>query len=75
MALDFQQSRNQSRVSYPSRNLTPTPLPFRPHPAGNWWREKQADAARRRAEDEKRAEELAQEGGRVRNNPALWKKG
>lgn len=50
-------------------------VPIRPHPAGNWWQEKQAEAARRRAEDEKCAEELAQEGGRVRNNPALWKKG
>ncbi len=50
-------------------------VPIRPHPAGNWWQEKQAETARRRAEDEKRAEELAQEGGRVRNNPALWKKG
>jgi hypothetical protein len=50
-------------------------VPVRPHPGADWWQAKQAENARRRAEDEKRAEALHEEEGRVRNDPKLWRRG
>jgi hypothetical protein len=49
-------------------------VPVRPHPGADWWQAKHAENARRRAEDEKRAEALHEEA-RVRNDPKLWRRG
>jgi hypothetical protein len=50
-------------------------VPVRPHPGADWWQAKQAENARGRAEDEKRAEALHEKEGRVRNDPKLWRRG
>ena len=50
-------------------------VPVFRHPGADWWQAKQAENARRRAEDEKRAEALHEEEGRVRNDPKLWRRG
>src|SRR5664280_2166543 len=44
-------------------------------PGGDWWQATQAENARWRAEDEKRAEALHEEEGHVRNDPKLWRRG
>jgi hypothetical protein len=50
-------------------------VPLRPHPGSDWYKVQQQEAARRRAEDEKRAEALHEEEARVRNDPKLWRRG
>jgi hypothetical protein len=50
-------------------------VPIFQHPGDRWFEAQQEENARRRAEDEKRAEALREEEGRVRNNPKLWKTG
>jgi hypothetical protein len=45
------------------------------HPSADWWQAKQAENARGRIEDEKRAEALHEEEARVRNDPKLWRRG
>jgi hypothetical protein len=50
-------------------------VPVFRHPGADWWQAKQAENARRRAEDEKRAEALHEEEARVRNDPKLWRRG
>ena len=59
----------------PTNYFSTSIVPIFQNPGASWHEVLAEENARRRAEDEKRAEELAQEGGRVRNNPALWKKG
>jgi hypothetical protein len=58
-------------VNYFSAGIVPT----LPHPGANWHQVKQAENARRRAEDEKRADALHEEEARVRNDPKLWRRG
>ena len=58
----------------PTNYFSISMVPITKHPGGDWWQVKQAENARRRAEDEKRAEALVQEEGRIRNNPALWRR-
>jgi hypothetical protein len=68
---------NPSKLSWPlpSNIDWSTTVPIVAHPGGDWWKVQQAAVAQQRAEDAKRAEELVQEEGRTRNNPALWKRG
>ena len=50
-------------------------MPIFQSSGADWWKIEQAENARRRAEDEKRAEELQEEEGRVRDDPKLWRRG
>ena len=50
-------------------------VPILGHPGADWWQVTQAENARRRAEDEARAEVLHEEEGCVRNDPKLWRRG
>ena len=50
-------------------------VPIFGHPGADWWQVTQAENARRRAEDEARAEALQEEEARVRNDPKLWRRG
>src|ERR1035437_9851844 len=67
----------------PSELLWPPPAninyanitPILGTPGGDWWQVTQAENARRRAEDEARAEVLHEEEGCVRNDPKLWRQG
>ena len=59
----------QRRVDYSAT------VPIMGHPGDQWWKVQQAAIAQQRAEDAKRAEELAQEEGRIRADPKLWKGG
>ena len=75
--LKLPDAKKPSELAWPP---PPPPIDYsalaavRPHPGANWYAVNQAEAARRRTEDEKRAEELREEEGRIRNNPALWRK-
>jgi hypothetical protein len=44
-------------------------------PGDEWWKTQQAEGARARIEDAKRADALQAEEGRVRNDPKLWRRG
>jgi len=44
-------------------------------PGDEWWKVQQAEGARTRIEDAKRADALQEEEGRVRNDPKLWRRG
>jgi hypothetical protein len=50
-------------------------MPILGHRGSDWYKVQQQEAARRRAEDEKRAEALHEEEARVRNDPKLWRRG
>jgi hypothetical protein len=50
-------------------------MPIFQNPGADWGQAKQAENARRRAEDEARAEAMHEEEGRVRNDPKLWRRG
>jgi hypothetical protein len=50
-------------------------VPIFQNPGANWHEVLAEENARRRAEDEKRAEALHEEEGRVRNDPKLWRRG
>jgi hypothetical protein len=49
--------------------------PILGHRGSDWYKVQQQEAARRRAEDEKRAEAMHEEEARVRNDPKLWRRG
>ena len=59
----------------PMDYFSPNLVPLTKHVGADWHEVLQAEGARRRIEDEKRAEALAQEEGRIRNDPKLWRKG
>jgi hypothetical protein len=60
----------------PYRGINVTSVvPIFQNPGADWWQVKQAENARRRADDEKRAAALREEEGRVRNDPKLWRRG
>jgi hypothetical protein len=50
-------------------------MPIFQNLGADWWPVKQAENARRRSEDDKRAEAMHEEEGRVRNDPKLWRRG
>ena len=50
-------------------------VPIFQNTGANWHEVLEEENARRRADDEKRAEALHEEEARVRNNPALWRRG
>jgi hypothetical protein len=50
-------------------------MPIFRNPGANWHEVSAEENARRRAEDEKRAEALHEEEARVRNDPKLWRRG
>lgn len=57
--------------NYGTDNLTP----ILGSPGNEWWKTQQAEGARARIEDAKRADALQEEEGRVRNDPKLWRRG
>jgi hypothetical protein len=58
----------------PPQNYIDT-SPIIASPSDKWWETQQAEAARRRIEDVKRADAVHEEEGRIANNPALWRRG
>jgi hypothetical protein len=58
----------------PTNYFSPSIVPILPNPGANWHEVLAEENARRRADDEKRAEALHEEEARVRNDPKLWRR-
>jgi hypothetical protein len=59
----------------PTNYFSPSIVPIFQNPSANWHEVLAEENARRRADDEKRAEALREEEARVRNDPKLWRRG
>jgi hypothetical protein len=57
--------------NFATDNITP----ILGNPGSSWWEIQQAESARARIEDAKRADALNDDEGRVRNDPKLWRRG
>jgi hypothetical protein len=59
----------------PTNYFSPSIVPIFQNPSANWHEVLAEENARRRADDEKRAEALLKQEGCVRNDPKLWRRG